>query len=268
MKKQSLPRISSRSGRNGLISIGTIALSFLAFLVLILAIIRFAAPGAFIVLASPFWSVGSGLSAVVDYSTKGFKNSAIVANERDRLVTENASLEAENRTLAARARDLQNLLGNRTEASAGILASVLVRPPVAPYDVLIVDQGTSAHVALGATAFGPGGTPIGTVASVTSTASRITLYSNPGLETSAWAGDARIPITLRGAGSGGFDATLPKAAGITVGQGIYVAAAGAIPVGVVSRVNSDPSSPNVVLQIHPYLNPFSLTWVTISAASL
>ncbi len=120
------------------------------------------------------------------------------------------------------------------------------------------------HIALGATAYGPGGTPIGTVGSVTNTSARITLYSNPGLETAAWVGDTRIPITLVGAGSGGFTATLPKTAGVTAGQGVYVAGAGAIPVGVVAKVNDDPSSPNVVLQIRPYLNPFSLTWVTIS----
>jgi cell shape-determining protein MreC len=119
-------------------------------------------------------------------------------------------------------------------------------------------------VQLGATAYGPGGTPLGTVASVTNATARITLYSNPGLETSAWAGDARVPITLKGTGSGGFDATLPKTAGVQAGQGIYVAGAGALPIGTVAKVDADPSSPNVVLHIHPYLNPFSLTWVTIS----
>jgi cell shape-determining protein MreC len=233
--------------------------------VLIITIIRFVAPGAFIAIASPFWSVGTMLSGAVDFSTKGFKNSAIVANERDNLVTENSTLQEQNRTLTARVQDLQNLLGSRTEGSSAILASVLARPPVAPYDVLIVDQGTASRVSLGATAFGPGGTPIGTVASVTKNTARITLYSNPGLETAAWAGEARVPITLRGTGSGGFEATLPKTAGVTVGQGIYVASTGAVPVGTVARVNSDPSSPNVVLQIHPYLNPFSLTWITISS---
>jgi len=240
----------------------------LAFFIFVLAIIRFTAPGAFIAIASPFWHVGTSLSAAVEYGTKGFKNSVMVAEERDHLITQNSELQAENRVLAARAHDLEQLLGSRTEASEGILAAVVARPPVAPYDVLVVDQGTASKITLGATAYGPGGTPIGTVASVTNRSSRITLYSNPGLQTPAWAGDTRVPVTLRGAGSGGFTAELPKAAGVTEGQGIYVAGAGALPVGAVARIDSDPSSPNVVLHIHPYVNPFSLTWVTINTSGL
>ncbi|MDB5265990.1 MAG: hypothetical protein JWM39_703 [Parcubacteria group bacterium] len=241
------------------------AVGVLVLLIGILAIVRFAAPNAFITIASPFWKAGTSVSAAVATGAGGFTSTANLVSQRDQLATQVDQLTAQNRTLTARAQDLQNLLGNRTQSSGGILAAVLARPPVAPYDVLIVDQGASTHVVLGATAYGPGGTPIGTVATVENTSSRITLYSNPGLQTDAWAGDTRIPITLTGAGSGGFTATLPKAAGVTEGQGIYVAAAGAVPVGVVSHVNADPSSPNVVLQIHPYLNPFSLTWVTISA---
>lgn len=263
MKMPSLRRTSFRS-RNALLTPGTFAAGVLVFFILVLAVLRFAAPGAFVAIASPFWNIGTTLSSVVEYGTKGFKNSAIVANERDSAVTQNNQLEAENRTLEARVHDLEQLLGSRTEAPSGVLAAVLARPPVAPYDVLIVDQGTASGVALGAAAYGPGGTPIGTVASVASHSSRITLYSNPGLETAAWAGDARTPVTLRGSGSGGFSAELPKAAGVEAGQGIYVAGAGALPVGTVARVDSDPSSPNVVLHIHPYMNPFSLTWVTIS----
>jgi len=175
------------------------------------------------------------------------------------------TLTQENRTLAAQAHDLQALLGGRTQPAPGILASVLVRPPVAPYDVLIVDQGSDAQVALGATAFGPGGTPIGTVASVSKNSARITLYSNPGLQTDAWVGDSRVPVELIGAGSGGYTATLPKTAGVTAGQGVYVAGAGALPIGTIAKVNDDPSSPNVTLLFHPYLNPFSLTWVTIGS---
>lgn len=267
MKTPSLRRYSTRS-RNGLLSPGGAALGVLVLLVLILGVVRFAAPGAFIAIATPFWRIGTSLSASVGTGAEGLTGTASLVRARDQLAAQNDALTAENRVLAARAQDLQALLGSRTAASGGILAAVLARPPVAPYDVLIVDQGTASHVALGATAYGAGGTPVGTVASVTSTTARITLYSNPGLETAAWAGDARVPVTLKGSGSGGFEATLPKTAGVEAGQGIYIAGAGAIPIGSVAKVDSDPSSPNVLLHIHPYLNPFSITWVTISPNGL
>jgi cell shape-determining protein MreC len=253
----------ARLNRNGLLSPASFGLILLVLFILILTLIRFAAPGVFISLASPFWGVGSYLTTTVTTSAEGLTSTAALVRARDQLSTENDQLTAENRTLTTRVQDLQNLLGTRTTAAPGILAAVVARPPVAPYDVLIVDQGTASHVSLGATAYGPGGTPIGTVGSVANTSARITLYSNPGLQTAAWAGDTHIPITLVGAGSGSFTVTLPKTAGVTAGQGVYIAGIGAIPVGVVAQVNNDPSSPNVVLQIHPYLNPFSLAWVTI-----
>jgi hypothetical protein len=32
----------------------------------------------------------------------------------------------------------------------------------------------------------------------------------------------------------------------------------------VVTIETDPSSPSVVLDVHPYSNPFSLTWVTVA----
>ncbi|KND50998.1 MAG: hypothetical protein AB202_01145 [Parcubacteria bacterium C7867-007] len=262
MKRPSLRRTSARS-RNALATPGQVIAGVLILMMVVLAIIRFAAPGVFIAIASPVWHVGAYFSGGVQYVTRGFSSAEMLGRERDRLLTENVALQAENLRLNTRAQDLQALLGSRTEATAGILAAVLARPPVAPYDVLIIDQGTSSGVSLGAIAYGPGGTPLGTVASVSTRSSRITLYSNPGLETAAWTGDTRVPVMLKGSGSGGFTAELSKAAGVMEGQGVYIAGAGALPVGQVARIDSSPSSPNVVLHVHPYLNPFSLTWVTI-----
>jgi cell shape-determining protein MreC len=265
MKRQSL---RSYSARRSLIP-GTpavFATGGLILFILIMVLVRVFAPNAFTVVVTPFWRAGSALSASVGVNTASWGSKEALVRERDALAAQNAQLTSENQVLAAKAQDLQQLLGTRTQTGQGILAGVLARPPVAPYDVLIVDQGSISHVTLGAVAYGPGGTPIGTVGSVTNQTARITLFSNPGLETAGWVGDARIPVTIRGAGSGAFTATLPKAAGIIAGQGVYAAGPGAVPVGVVTRIQSDPSSPNVILDIHPYLNPFSLTWVTIGPA--
>ena len=255
---------SRRRSRAGLLTPGAVVAGVLALCIVILAIIRFAAPGAFTAMVSPLWGAGTSATAAVGAGATLLESKESIVASRDALAHENERLMVENRVLVTRAQDLQMLLGTRTEVAPGILAGVLVRPPVSPYDVLIVDQGTDAGIALGATAYGPGGTPLGTVASVARTSARITLYSNPGLETAGWAGDARVPVTLRGTGSGSFTAELPRDVGVTEGQAVYVSGPGALPIGNVARVDRDPSSPEVVLHIHPYANPFSLTWVTIS----
>lgn len=183
--------------------------------------------------------------------------------QRDELQAENTALAAENAALSARAADLTNLLGTRTAPAKGVVASVVARPPVAPYDVLIIDQGASDGVATGAAAYGSGGTPLGTVSETTSHTARIQLFSAPGVKTEGWAGSGRIPLTLTGAGSGAFHASVAKEAGVAVGDGVYISGNGAEPIGTITAIESDPSSPSVVLDIRPYANPFSLVWVTI-----
>ncbi len=153
---------------------------------------------------------------------------------------QNAALSAQNAALAAQVADLTALLGGRTAPPKGIVASVLARPPVAPYDVLIVDQGASAGVRQGAQAYGAGGTPIGVVGEVEGSRSRVTLYSARTMKTDGWAGADRIPLTIDGIGAGAFRATVSKDAGVAVGDGVYVAHDGAFPVGTVHEHRAGP----------------------------
>lgn len=209
------------------------------------------------------WRAGSALTSAVAVHVPSESRAALRA-ARDELEAQNAALTAQNAVLAAQVSDLTNLLGMRTEPEKGTVAGVVARPPVAPYDVLIVDQGTAAGVQEGALVSGPGGTPVGTIGTVGERQSRVTLYSTRGIKTAGWAGENRIPVTLIGAGAGAFTASVPREAGVQVGDGVYVAAGGAYPVGTVVNVESDPSSPSVSLVVRPYTNPFSLTWVTIA----
>jgi len=241
---------------------GPAALALGALVLLILAV-RLAFPGALVALASPAWLLGSALSSGVGDTSSFFKDRASLADEQERLLSENAALRVENAALSARTRDLERLLGNRTEPGEGVLAGVLSRPPVSPYDALVADAGSEDGAREGMRAEGPGGMPLGTVESVSSRSSRILLYSAPGRETEGWAGEARIPITLVGRGAGALDAVVAREAGISEGDLVYVAGPGALPIGTVVRVASDPSSPRSHVDIRPLLNPFSVTWLTI-----
>lgn len=236
----------------------------LAVLVLIFAVLRFFLPGVLVSVASPFWGAGSSLSSGAGDIASFFTDKATLTNERDRLLADNAAYYAKNAALDARVKDLERLLGDRTERVGGILAGVLSRPPVSPYDVLIVDAGSDAGVSVGSRVDGPGGMPLGDVESVTKSSARILLYSTPGKETESWIGEARIPVTLIGEGSGAMSAVVAREAGIVVGDLVYASGPGALPVGSVTEVENDPSSPRSRVDIRPLLNPFSVTWVTIA----
>lgn len=242
--------------------LGPVALT-LFILVLIFAVLRFLLPGTLITVAKPFWFAGTSLTAGVGNVGSFFTDKTDLANHRDQLLAENAVYFAKNAALDARVKDLERLLGDRTEPVGGILAGVLSRPPVSAYDVLIVDAGSDAGVSVGSRADGPGGMPLGAVESVTKTSARILLYSTPAKETESWIGDARIPVTLVGEGSGAMSAVVAREAGIVVGDLVYASGPGALPVGSVTAVGNDPSSPRSRVDIRPLLNPFSVTWVTI-----
>lgn len=243
-------------------SVGKLVAALLAFFVLMLLLMRLVAPGALTALVSPLWRLGNGTTDAVGNAAT-FASRAELLEDRDRLVREVETLRNQSALAAARATDLERLLGNRTERAGGILAGVVARPPVSPYDVLVIDQGGSAGIRVGSAAFGPGGVPLGTVTSADARFARVTLYSSTDLVTEGWAGVARVPMKLVGTGAGGFDAEIPGNAGVLVGDQVFVPGPGALPIGTVAEIVSDPSSPSVILRIRPIVNPFSITWVTV-----
>jgi cell shape-determining protein MreC len=229
-------------------------------------LLRVFLPGALVTIATPFWKGGSSLEASVGNTFSGFGNASKLASENTSLQSQVSELENENAVLTARAQDLTKLLGGQAQTAGGsILAGVLARPPESPYDTIIVAAGAKDGVVANATAFATGGIPIGTVQSTTAHSATIALLSTPNLTTNGWVGENRIPLTLNGTGAGTFTATLPKAAPVAVGDNVYVPGPGAVPIGSIARIDTDPSSPTVVLYIQPLVNIFSLTWVEISA---
>ncbi len=189
-----------------------------------------------------------------------FRTAGALTRERDELLRDNLALTEENRTLRARLTDVQGFLLESGRIRAGVFA----RPPVAPYDTVLVGAGRTAGVVAGAYVYGPGGVPLGTVDTVAEGTSRIALFSTGGRSTLGWVGDTRIPLTLTGRGGGAFLATLPRESGVVVHDVVYVPGPGALPIGTVVRIDSDPSAPRDTVFIAPYANLFSLTWVDIA----
>lgn len=240
------------------------ALVSLGVLVLVVGIFRFLLPGALVAVGKPFWSAGNSLSAGVGNVGSFFTDKAALTNERDALLRDKAALEANAATSAARIHDLEQLLGDRMETGNAVLAGVLARPPISPYDVLVIDQGSESGIAAGNRVQGPGGMPLGVVESVTGSSARVLLYTAPAKETESWIGEGRIPVTVVGEGAGSMSAEVARDAGVVVGDLVYMMGPGAVAVGSVVAVGNDPSSPRSKVDIRPLQNPFSITWVTVT----
>lgn len=232
-------------------------------LIIILFILRAFFPGLITTLTTPFWHAGSVATNTSGSVAAFFGDKAVLVEERDAFAREVAALKEQNAILTARTVDLERLLGGRSETAAGILAGVLVRPPVSPYDTLVIDQGEDAGVVVGKRVMGVGGMPLGIVESVARKSARVLLYSAPGRVTEGWVGISRTPVSLEGASAGAFRTSVPRERIVAVGEEVYLPGPGAIPIGTVVRVDTDPSSPRAVIHVRPRTSPFSLTWVTV-----
>ncbi len=234
-------------------------------IVLLLGLIRLIFPGVFTAIATPLWGMGSSISNGVGGFTSSFGNTRKLAEERDRLTEENAVLTTELAASRAELEDLGKVVGNSSEE---LLVGVLAGPPVAPYDVLILAAGAKDGIHEGLFVYGHAGIPIGTIREVAESTSRAALFSEAGRENHGWAGEDRTPVVLKGIGGGSFSMTASKDSGLLVGQEIYLPGPGAIPVGIISKIDSDPSSPDARVHVFPYTNPFSLPYVRVGPASL
>jgi cell shape-determining protein MreC len=235
--------------------------------VVIIVAVRAFLPDVFVALASPMWQTGTSLTTAVNDSSAIFDNKTKLAAENSALAQQVQTLTNENQVLTARSQDLTKLLGGLSSTGGEVLAGVLARPPESPYDTLMIAAGTDDKIVVNAFVYSAGGTPIGTIEHVTNATSQVSLFSTTGRNTDGWIGENRIPVTLTGMGAGAFSSTIPATASVAVGDTVYVPGPGALPIGSVVKIDTDPSSPTEVLHIQPLVNIFSITWVEVAQES-
>ncbi len=234
-----------------------------AFSALVLAF-RVLAPDTLLALTAPLFNLGTTFAEETHRALDALSANRTLVLERDALARENGALTLENATLTAKVEDLEKLLGAARPVSAiATVAGVLVRPPESPYDTLIIGAGSRAGITEGARVYGPSGTPLGSIESVSETAARAVLFSAPGATLDAWIGKARTPSKLHGAGAGAYTARVPRGAAIALGESVYAAGPGAAAIGSVVRITGEPSSPLATILIRSAVNLFSLTSVLI-----
>jgi cell shape-determining protein MreC len=261
MKRTFLAKRNALLSSTG-VSWGAFALMFALGVLLM----RLLAPNFFWYVAAPAFGVADGIAARSHAFLNSFSDTAALAARNEQLVRENAALSNENQALIEKAASQSALLGPsgvQKSAVSGVLAGVVARPPESPYDTLVLSAGSTAGVTLGQEAFGEGNVPLGMVTAVTADFSRVTLFSAPGTITHGWVGHANTPLSIFGAGAGAMEASLSRSAGAAVGDTVFVPGPGMLPIGSVTRIDSDPSAPGITLLIAPKINPFSLTWVLL-----
>ena len=242
------------------VSWGALALAVVALLLFF----RITMPNLFWQAFAPAFRVSNAIATETHTFLIHFSDAARLAEQNERLMSENAALANENQMLLKKVENLSALFGaGARKEDSGILAGVVARPPVSPYDTLLLESGKEDGVLLGMEAFGAGGVPVGVVSSVLDDFSRVTLFSASGMTMGGWVGPQNVPLSVSGAGGGTMKASIARSSNIAEGDVVFVPGPGMLPIGSVVRVESDALSSAATLRIQPALNPFSISWVEL-----
>jgi len=193
-----------------------------------------------------------------------FKNTLIKENEelRNRLAESGAQMSNYNTVLEDNTK-LQEILNRKSENISFILSAILAKPNTSLYDTLIIDVGTNSGVGVEDTVFALGDVPIGYVAEVSPSSSKVILFSNPEEKTEVVVGGVDVFAQIVGRGGGNFEMVMPR--DFILQKGATVSLPGIAPrvVGVVETIISDPrDSFQKALLVSP-VNIFELKFVQV-----
>ncbi len=183
-------------------------------------------------LASVLWRVGAPFSYFRDailggtgeYASSFASNRSLyVENNRLRQALASSSVALQDRALLYRENlDLKSRLNRAPANMRTTVASVLLRPPMSPYDTLLIDVGKNAGIEKGDLVAAGGSVYIGKVGEVYATTARVILFSAPGETYDALlldkAATSTLAISVAGQGGGSLTAEVPAGTFAAIGD--------------------------------------------------
>lgn len=215
--------------------------------------------------ARPLWKIKNSLTAIsVDTiqllkSKRGLIEENNILREKEREVfvklLERNILKEENKLL-------KELFG-RTIYEDAILATVLARPNVSPYDTLIIDGGKNSGIKEGNNVTVSGSIVIGEISNVYENTAIVRLFSSPNEKTIVAVGQENIFTEAMGQGGGNFIIHIPRDADVSEGDIITMPDINTKIFGVVEKILEDPSDPFKTILFKNPINMAEVKWVQV-----
>lgn len=167
-----------------------------------------------------------------------------LVKDNKRLSDEVASRDASMLLLDVLRKENEELKKNQGRTGQGddVLGVILSRPPVTPYDTLVIDIGVADGLEVGNKVYTAGDTLIGDVVEVFEHSSKVSLFSTPGRQMSILVGSTTVETLAIGRGGGNFSAELPADIKISKGDTIITTLIRPHAFGVVEEILIDSSA--------------------------
>jgi cell shape-determining protein MreC len=214
----------------------------------------------------PVIVLGNNLTARVDNLFFYFSSKKYLALENQSLIQDREKLTSQlsnNQTLFLENQELKNILNRKTENQEFILSTILVKPNVTIFDVILIDVGSQAGVSVGDLVFAYGNTPIGKIAEVYDNTAKVVLFSTSGEKTTAIISGRNIYVDLIGRGGGNFEIILPRDLVLEKGTEISLPNINPYVVAKVETIISDPRDSYQKAILKSPVNMFELKFVQV-----
>lgn len=217
----------------------------------------------------PIWSMKNSTVTSIGDTSSLLRSKSSIIKENDQLRTDNAYLTsqmADYKILKDENIALKEMMGRTSSKHSFLLANILAKPDLSPYDTVVVDTGTNLAVTVGSVVYGNGNLPMGEVSKVMASTSLVTLYSNPGKVTNATLDGSNNSVELVGRGGGNFEMKIPQESVANKGQFVVLPNSTTVTpeiIAIVEEVTGAPSDPYKTVLLRSPINIQDLKWVEI-----
>jgi cell shape-determining protein MreC len=240
---------------------------FLSILLILSVLGLFTAFGKlFSYIGRPIWEIKKTAIEFINSESYLIHSKSSIFTENENLLRENYDLKSlmiDYQILKDENIKLKELMGRIGTKNNLILASILAKPNISPYDTIIVDVGSDIGIREGNKVYTNGNTPIGNVSKVYSNTSLITLYSNPGQITEAMLSGSNISVQLLGRGGGNFEMIIPNDLPSPKGTMVILPYIRSEIIAIIDEIISSPTDPVKKIILRSPINIEELRWVEI-----
>lgn len=215
----------------------------LVVLFLLMVLLRKPLTGFIHYLGFPLWDKASDVEPLVPALSLRLSTKEQLREENKALTARVAELERtliDYRILEEEAERLRGVFGRVTSPTELLRARVLRRPPLSPFDTMIIDVGFNHDVTSGDLVVVDDTIVIGSVIDVYGKTSVVELYSAPGRVTDVAIKDT-IPAQAFGKGGGNFSIDVPRGVEVAPGDPVVLAGTDGKILGLVDSIVDTPT---------------------------
>ncbi len=228
--------------------------------------------GGLFFLTGPLHYVGKPLWWLKNYSIEVVSNISTTIQTREKLSEENRKLKNElnqinsqlllHQLLLTENNELKKMLGRGDENQNFVLANILAKPNLSPYDSLILDIGRNHGIKKGDKVV-VNNIVIGKIEDVYLKTAKVWLYSFPNETLDVAIGFDKVIGSAEGKGGGNFEVKFPREVPIKKGDVVVLPEMDLFILGTVESILTTPEDSVQTILFRIPINIFELRWVQI-----